>query len=43
LRLQLDLITTGTDSVWVLVPSLAHKVIVNDEFTGSPAESVVTA
>jgi hypothetical protein len=43
LRLQLDLITTGTDSVWVLVPSLTHKVIVNVEFSARPDGIAVTA
>jgi hypothetical protein len=43
LRLQLDLITTGTDSVWVVVASLAHKVIVNVEFSARPDGIVVTA
>jgi hypothetical protein len=43
LRLQLDLITTGTDSVCVVVPLLAHKVIVNDEFSARPDGIAVTA
>ena len=31
-RLQLALITTGTDSVCVMVPSLTQKVMLNEEF-----------
>lgn len=43
LRVQLDLITTGTDSVWVVMPSLAHKVIVKVEFSARPDGIAVTA
>jgi hypothetical protein len=43
LRLQLDLITTGTDSVCLVVPSLAQKVMVNEEFSARPDGMAVTA
>jgi hypothetical protein len=33
----------GTDSVCFQVPSLAHKVMLNDEFTGRPDGMAVTA
>ena len=43
LRLHVLLITMGTDSVWVVVPSLTHKVMLNDEFCGRPDGIAVTA
>jgi hypothetical protein len=42
LRLHEDLITMGTDSVCVMVPSLTQNVMVNVEFTARPAGIVVT-
>jgi hypothetical protein len=35
-----DWITTGTVSVCVVVPSLAHSVTLNDEFAGRPDATV---
>jgi len=37
--LQEAWITTGTVSVCLVVPSLAHTVMLNDEFTGRPDDA----
>lgn len=41
--MQVDLITTGTDSVCLVVPSLAAKMVVNVEFAARPLGMAVTA
>ena len=41
--MQDALITTGTDSVCMVVPSLAHSVMLNDEFAWRPAGTVAPA